>query len=502
MKIIKNTDFHAERWFYLFAFIHLICWTAVPALVRYNLPLDTIEGTIWGHQLVLCYYKNQIQNGWLTRLAIELGGQSGWMTYLFCQLSVITCFWVVWQIGKKALTPAYALVSVMLLEGVQFYNFHAIDFNDNTLELGAWGLTIYFFYRSLRSPTIASWMLTGAFAGVGMMAKYYTLALLAAMGLLLLINKKHRAQLATLPPYLGLAILLAIILPHTIWLFFHDFITVKYVFARADSLPSWTNHIFFPLEFAWQQFQVFLPSLVLFGILLLKKPRLSTKRINLSTFDKEFLFYIGLGPLLLTLLLSLCLGTKLRAGWGQPLLSFWGLILMAVVQPYLTPKRIYAFMGIIYSLLVLTLVIYCYSIIDSPDVSSANFQGKELAEKITQQWHDTYHTKLEYIGGARWSGGNVGFHSSDHPAVWIEWSSEKAPWVDVDEMKKKGAVFIWTISDREKLPKDIYERFPRLHETQVIELPLYRNTRHLPPVKIGVAVLPPEWGFCRWGKRK
>ena len=48
------------------------------------------------------------------------------------------------------LPKSYALIALLLLEGIQYFNFHAIDFNDNTLELGLWGLTIYFFYQALR----------------------------------------------------------------------------------------------------------------------------------------------------------------------------------------------------------------------------------------------------------------------------------------------------------------------------------------------------------------
>jgi len=56
-------------WVILFLMTHLLAWTLVPALVRYNLPLDAIEGTVWGHQLELGYDKNPMLNGWLTALA-------------------------------------------------------------------------------------------------------------------------------------------------------------------------------------------------------------------------------------------------------------------------------------------------------------------------------------------------------------------------------------------------------------------------------------------------
>src|SRR5579862_5360712 len=126
-------SFNARRWFALFMLAHLIGWTLAPLLVRFNLPLDSIEGTLWGHQLEWGYDKNPFLNAWLTAFATFLDGQSGWMIYLFSQLSVVISFWAIWQLAKQIVTPAYALIAVMILEGVQYYHFHAIDFNDNTL---------------------------------------------------------------------------------------------------------------------------------------------------------------------------------------------------------------------------------------------------------------------------------------------------------------------------------------------------------------------------------
>ena len=484
--------FSAAWWLYFFVFAHLILWTLIPIVVRYNLPLDAIEGTIWGHQLEWGYDKNPFLNGWLTALAIYLGGQSGWMIYLFSQISVVICFWAVWQLAKNMLTPVYALISVMLLEGIQYYNLHAIDFNDNTLELSLWALIIYFFYRALRSPSHGAWILTGVFSGLGMMAKYYTVSLLTAMALLLFLHADSRKQLATLSPYLGLISFLSIILPHTIWLCFHDFVTVQYVFERAANQPSWTNHFFFPIRFAWQQCEAFLPALILFTPLLTgRKPVLAVQKITLSAFDKNFLFCVGLGPFLLTLLLSIVFGITLRAGWGMPLLSCWGVILLALVQPSITQVKMTRFLAVIFLVMGMLLGGYSLSLIYSPDESSANFPGNEIAQTVTQAWHDAYHNKLDFVGGSDWISGNIGFYSIDHPAIFIEWSKRRAPWIDSKEMQQKGAVFVWDISNNKKLPANIQTTFPQLRQPAILEFSWHRN-ENLPPVKIGMAFLPPS----------
>lgn len=484
---------HTARWFYLFASLHLLAWTAIPALVRKNLPLDAIEGTVWGHQLQWGYDKNPFLNGWLSALAIYLDHHSGWMLYLFSQIAVVICFWVVWQLGKKLLSPTYALVAVLMLEGIQYFNFHAIDFNDNTLELCLWALTVYFFYDALKTNQTKHWVLTGLFAGLGMMAKYYTLALLAALGLLLICNPTYHKTFRTKGFYGGFLTCLIIILPHIVWLFSHEFITIQYVFDRTSASPSWMNHFNFPIQFTWEQLQAFFPALLFCALLLIgKRPFFEPNRMVLNSNDKQFLYCVALGPFLLTILLSLFSGIKLRAGWGMPLQSFWSLLLLASVQPRLSGMKLYQFIVLTFILTGLLLTAYVYSLIDSKDPSSANFPGREVAQFITKKWHDQYHTPLVYVAGSRWIGGNIGFYSPDHPAVFFQWDPRRSPWINSADLRQKGGVFVWNISANASLPKKVKAAFPTVSFPEVLEFSWKRNKNHLAPIKIGIAFLPPS----------
>jgi 4-amino-4-deoxy-L-arabinose transferase-like glycosyltransferase len=482
-------------WLLVFLIAHGFVWTVVPLLVRYNLPLDAIEGSIWGQQLEWGYDKNPYLNGWLTALAVRLGGPSGWMIYLFSQISVLVCFLGVWHLAKAMLAPLHALAAVMMLEGMHYYHLHAIDFNDNTLELGLWSLSIYFFYRALSYSSRSAWIFTGLCCGLGLMAKYYTASLLAAMLLFVLLHKDSRKQLKTLGPYLGMSSFLIVILPHLFWLVPHDFITVKYVFARASSTPHWSNHLFFPLQFAWQQLEVFLPACLLLTSLYYfkKSPQLEASLPNFSwrNFNCLFLICVGLGPFLLTILLSFIMGIKLRAGWGMPLLSCWGILLLLIAPPRISEKRWRVFLFSIFSLMLILASAYTVSLIRSKDESSANFPGKEIAEHMSTLWHNTYAEPLAFVAGSRWVGGNIAFYSADHPAVFIEWDKKRAPWIALDQLNQKGAIFVWSITDHETMPKEIYKQFPRLSASQVLEFSWKRNVYHLKPIRIGMAILPP-----------
>lgn len=492
-----NKDFHADHWMLLFILVHLVCFTVVPALVRYNLPLDAIEGTIWAQQLQWGYDKNPFLNAWLSALAIQLGGQSGWMLYLFSQLCIITALWAVYQLAKQMLPPIYAFIAAIILEGTQYYNYHAIDFSDNTLLLCTWTLTIYFFYRALRTTTLSgtanklqAWMLTGFFSGLGLLAKYYMLILLAAMAIFFFIHPDNRKQVKSLPPYLGLLVMIIIISPHLIWLTYHDFITITYVYARVKSSPEWLNHFTYPAKFLWEQLFTFSPTLLLFALLFLGKKKVEATHLN--NFNKAFLFYIGLLPLVITLSLSILFGIKLRAAYGTPLLSLWSIMLLAAYCPSLTKTKLYSFVVMIYLLMAASLSVYVTSLVDSPDPSSANFPGQDIAQQITREWHDKYHTKLSYVAGSRWIGGNVGFYSTDHPSVFVEWNKRRAPWINVADLEEKGGVFLWCITDEETLPSEIANKFPQLTSPKILTISLLRNKRNLSPIKIGMAYLPPH----------
>lgn len=477
MQVTEKYDL--KSLFGIFIILHLMIWTLIPTIIRNNLPMDSIEGAMWGHQFELGYDKNPFLNGWLTHLAVNISSYSPWSVYLFSQIFVVICLIAVWGLARQMLPPLYALASVLVLEAIQYFNFHAIDFNDNTLELGLWAAMAYFFYLALRKGATKYWILTGTLAALGVMAKYYTLAMIAGMGLFLLCHAENRKQLLTPAPYLGLLVCFAIMLPHILWLFGHDFITIEYVFDRAGHQNQWFYHFFFPAQFAWQQFQAFLPALILMLLLRLKK---ASPSFNLSQFDKQFLFYLGLLPFILTLVLALLCATKLRAGWGMPLQSLWGIILIASLKPYLNIKRFKMLYATILILMLGLAAGYSYSLINAKENSSANFPGSDIANTITAMWHTRFQTPLMYVAGNRWISGNISYYSTDHPAVYVDWDIKHSPWIDLVDLKRKGAVFVWNESDNEQIPRYVVKNYPKL----VINSIVVKKT------KIGIGFLAPE----------
>lgn len=472
---------------YVFITLNMLVWTLAPSLVRHTLPMDALEGFTWGQQLEWGYDKNPFMNGWLTALAAHLGGQG--MIYFFSQLSVGMCFLATWELGKKFLPPLSVFCAILLLASTQYFNLHAIDFNDNTLELGFWALTILFFYRALQKNNLRDWLITAFFAAASLMTKYFVIVLFVPMVLFMLCDANARQSFFRKELYLALVLFLCLIAPHIIWLFHHDFITVQYAFNRVDSVPSVWNHIFYPAQFAWQQIEVFLPALLLAAFLCIGK---NSATFHVSSYDRKFLWIMGAGPFFLTVLLSLIAGIKLRAGWGQPLLTLWPLILFALIRPTITPARLQRFFSLFVIVFVGTVIIYCLSLIQAKDPSSANFPGEKIAETLETKWVNTYHVPLNYVVGPRWVASNIAFYSNAHPKVYIDGDKNLSPWISEKTLKQRGAIFIWDPTETFQMSeKEMKNRFPKLGPIEVMHFTWARN-QLMTPVEMKVAFLAPE----------
>jgi 4-amino-4-deoxy-L-arabinose transferase-like glycosyltransferase len=107
-----------------FALLHVAVWTTLPLLVTHSLPVDLVEGVIWGQGWRLGYDQPPFQ-AWLLGAVDSVSGYQRWAVYLTSQLLIAVAFWAVWKLSRLIVRPLGALVAVVLLEDVLFFNwFH------------------------------------------------------------------------------------------------------------------------------------------------------------------------------------------------------------------------------------------------------------------------------------------------------------------------------------------------------------------------------------------
>src|SRR5262247_4532561 len=108
--------------------LHAVVWTALPALLYANLPLDLIEALTYGREWQLGYDKLPPLPWWLVEIVYRVFGRDVFF-YLLAQATVVAAYAAVWAMARKLVGGVGALVAIMITDGLHFFHFTAVKFN-------------------------------------------------------------------------------------------------------------------------------------------------------------------------------------------------------------------------------------------------------------------------------------------------------------------------------------------------------------------------------------
>ncbi len=405
------------NYFYIFLFIHLFIWTLIPSLTNNNLPLDTIEALAWGSNLDWGFAKHPPASAFFAEVFYFLFGSQDWAFYLLSQIFVVFSFFIVFKLSDKLFNDKVSsLLSVLLLEGIYFYNFTTPEFNVNVCQLPFWALTVYFAWKIFNSKKINFYdsIYLAIFASIGFLSKYLFIYLLISIFLLFTYQIKILREREFDFKYLiSFEIFLVLLVPHLIWLFNNEFITIKYAFFRAGlSETNYINHFKFPLIFLIKQIFIILPSLILLYFLLKKV------KIRFEKKDKKliFLLFVNFLPILLVLITSIITGSKIRTMWMTPFYLFFGTLMIYVCENYLDFNKIKNFLICFLFLFLLSPISYAAISLIKND-KRTDYQGKSIAEQVQKKWDLEFKDRINVVLGDEWIAGNLSYHLKTRP-VW------------------------------------------------------------------------------------
>ena len=253
--------------FYIFLTTHLVVWTIVPSLTNHNLPLDTIEALAWGSNLDWGFNKHPPLSAFFPEVFFQIFGSQDWAYYLLSQIFVIFSFFIVFKLGKEIFkSEILAIISVLLLEGIYFYNFTTPEFNVNVCQLPFWALTVYYAWKIFDKKKISfkDCVLLGVFAAAGFLSKYLFIYLLISIDVLffylIFIKKERKFDFKYI---ISLEVFIVLLVPHLVWLFNNDFITITYGLARTGLENSnIIDHFKFPVIFLFKQIGIIIPFII------------------------------------------------------------------------------------------------------------------------------------------------------------------------------------------------------------------------------------------------
>ncbi len=417
--------------FYIFITIHLVLWTVVPASVNQNLPLDTIEALAWGSNLDWGFIKHPPLSAFFLEIFFKIFGPQDWAYYLLSQIFVLISFYFVFKFSNEIFNNLkLSLISVLLLEGIFFYNFTTPEFNVNVSQLPFWALTVYFTWKIFKKikPNIFDLIFLGIFAAAGFLSKYLFIYLLISIDLLffylIFIIKDRKFQFTYL---VSLEVFLLLLIPHLVWLTNNDYITITYGLGRTGLEDGQIlNHIKSPILFILKQIGILMPFFVML-FLLLKKIKF---KINLKDKKLIFLIFVNLIPIILVVITSLISGSKIRTMWMTPFYLFIGVFIIYIFKNQIKLKKLNNFIIAFLFLFLFSPIVYGYVSI-SKDNKRTDYPGKEIANLVENRWNKNFSNEIKYVIGDEWHAGNLSYHLPSRP-IWFNSINNKADKLDIN----------------------------------------------------------------------
>lgn len=445
-----------DRAFVIFLTLHAIVWILLPAVLYPNLPLDLIEALTYGREWQLGYDKLPPLPWWMVEVMYRAIGQDI-AYYLLAQAAVVTAMAMVYTTARRIAGPLAALAAVLIIDGLHYFNFTAAKFNHDVIQLPFWALAGYSLHRALRDGRIVHWLLFGIAIGISLWAKYFVVVLAVPIALFLLIDRDARKSLTTSGPWFAAAVALAIMAPHLIWLVRNDFLPFAYAAQRAAPSLGVIGHIWHPAQFTLYQLGFMIPALLIALPLFARRGETADKP-SADAFDRRIVTLLAFGPGVTVLAMSAVTGRGTIAMWGYPLWLFLGLWLVLNARHALDAPCFSRLARIWCAVFVLFAAAFAasYAVLPRFDhrYRAVFYPGSALAAEVTQRFRAITGQPLAYVIGSMWEGGNIAHYSSDHPRVLIDGKPVRAPWIDLADLKRKGAVIVWENSDPATIPAE------------------------------------------------
>jgi 4-amino-4-deoxy-L-arabinose transferase-like glycosyltransferase len=480
--------------FGMFLLLHFTVWAVLPALLYINLPLDLIEALVYGREWQLGYDKLPPLPWWLIEAVHRTVGLDI-AYYATAQVAVLIAFALVFVLSRPLVGTLGALIGILIIDGLHYFQYTAVKFNHDVSQLPFWALAGYAFHASLRRGGLGAWALLGLAMGGALWAKYFVVVLAVPYALFLVFDRQARRNWATPGPWVALLVAIVVAAPHVLWLVQSDFLPVAYASHRAAPVRGWFDHLLHPAVFLGSQIFFLLPSLFIAAALFW--PR-EGKKVAIDPFERRIVTLLAFGPALTMIALAAVTGRGAVAMWGYPLWLFLGLWLVMAARVSFDTARLARIVGAWAIVFTIFIVAFIGNYLVLPQLDhryrAVLFPGSKLGETLTARFHEAICSppdcpRLRYVIGSMWDGGNLAHYSPDQPRVLIDGLPARAPWIDLHDLRDKGAVIVWTQGDPRQLPAAFAAIVPAAELGKPFDLPMDRGDG---TVHVGWAILKPR----------
>ncbi|OWT63690.1 glycosyltransferase family 39 protein [Candidimonas nitroreducens] len=459
--------------FYVLLFLAgmVVLWAVLCGISHKSPDLDNMEELVWASSFEWGYYKHPPVPAWFMYGLTSLFGKPIWLTFLAGQLFSALALWFVWKLGCEFTTPRRALIAMLSVSVTAYFSVRATMYNHNSVQMWSIVASTWFYYRALRHGRSSDWLWLGAACGMAFITKYSALIQFAAFFLFFLRQGYWRDRAALRGVALALLTFLLVLAPHVYWLFQHAFEPLYY--ADKSIVPAGDPQ-FSVLSDIWgfltTQLGRLSPMLVAWIAVYVWSRRAASRAVAvpdgavaapryaqaLSAWDRSFLLIVGIGPVLLTVLVSGVLGTRLGSSWASTFFVLFGFYAYWWLRG---DERVMLRRTAIVVVVIQVLMAAGYAIGRGPLAyytgrkTDSTYPGKQISLQMQDVWRQHVPgVPLTLVAAGTWLGGNIAVHVRPSANVFIDGSLRESPWLKSVDPMRCGMLVAYSTADHSSGP--------------------------------------------------
>jgi 4-amino-4-deoxy-L-arabinose transferase-like glycosyltransferase len=464
------SDPKASLWLVIgFAVAHAVLWTLILINLKaaQDVHMDVAEAFAWGQKFQLGYGKHPPLAGWVAGLWFKIFPVANWATYALAMTTLGCGLVICWLIALRVVDRRRAFFVVVTLALYPIFNFKGFKYNPDLLQLVTLPLLVLAYLNAFEKRNVRAGLWLGLAGALALMTKYWVLTMIGAIGLAALIHPERMKFLRSPAPWVAIATLILVMIPHLVWLRRVDFVPLTYA-GDVYALSSRAQSIQLVLGYIGHNLALLAAPIVLAVIALAWTPRWWVKLVrqpsalfrhvwsrganpgvNLSQALNIWIIQlvVAIGPPLGGLFFTVYMKTD----WGISLFFLTPLALVAI--PWLRLQRIALFRIAAIWLVVTTAALAASPYIAAeemalnPNGASTYGARSELARELTQAWQTRFNTRWAVVAGTTEIGEPMTFYSPDHPATFTPGELWSSGLTSLDEAKRLGFIGICDTTD-------------------------------------------------------
>jgi 4-amino-4-deoxy-L-arabinose transferase-like glycosyltransferase len=481
----ERGKFNAAVWFWSVAGFFVVVWALFSILFNTGYKGDAMEMQLIAKEWVLSTRKLPCLPSWILEFLNILTHRSFAVPFIASALCALLALWSVWKLGRTVLDERLALIGTFAMLPYCFLACKPLKLNHNVGLFPLWALSIYLVFQAFQTNQKRYWISAGIALGLAFHAKLAAILLAISILIYMLIHKNARGYFRTPGPYITMSIAFLVFLPQVIWVFYHDFATIQYATDRSP-MAWWLA----PLSFITGQVLYWVLSLIILTPVIgfVWQWKLQRHKPGRARDCEKFLFCCAVIPIAFFALYGGIKGQVVLLKYGSPIWIFGGLWLLLRFQ---TKEAVQSFRQVvILTITTILLIAAGFTVISYTGKLRAEFYlpARELAAECDRIWYKHYSDSPPYMAGDLMLSSHAAHFMLVRPSVIMP----QGTWADDNDLNQKGGMIVWERIDETKdMPEHIRQRFPNAWVLpEILELP-YKTRANIPPLKIGVAIVPP-----------